>query len=67
MSKFNPNIELYGKPAVVLDLDGKEIARGTLDEITSPFDFVVSGCSWSIGSTDQILVEDDVVYLNGGF
>ncbi len=75
MNKFNPDTSLYGKTVIVRSLDGEIVARGILQRITGPFDFVlvsehdkVGGeTTWSITSTDNCYVDNNIVHLDGAF
>lgn len=54
MSKFTPDIGLYGRPVTFLNENGEPTGQtGTLNEIRGPFTFVIDGVVYCTGETDK--------------
>lgn len=62
-ASFIPATEHYGKRAYVRDGNGRNIARGMLTDILSPFSFVVDGIVWEVGQTDDFDPSADKVEI----
>lgn len=62
MSKFNPNIALYGKRVTVYD-DRSVLDIGYLDEIVDQNTFIVDGVTFYIDQSDDFCVDGDELII----